>query len=286
MPPCDDLVLGAPAVAIPRSASRVLCGSDGQSYVLHLAWPSEPPPAVGYPVIYALDGNAVFGTMVETIRLRSRRADATGVVPAVVVGIGYEIDGPYDRERRARDYTPERAGGADVFRRFIEHDVKPAVQASLPIDPMRQTLFGHSLAGLFVLHTLLVTPRAFETYIAVSPSIWCDRSGLAAAIDDVESDAGQPLRDARVMLTVGEYEQVLAPWQSGDEAEDIARRRRERRMVDDARDLSVRLAGLVRHAAFDLFAGEDHASTVTVSISRSVRFCLDPRRVAASDAPR
>ncbi len=291
-----DVLRGAPPVAIPRSAVWTVRNRDGQVYELRVAWPAEPPAAPGYPVIYLLDANATFATVVETIRLRARRPDATGVVPAVVVGIAYPTDAAYDVPRRAHDFTPDRGrttiemaqgsrgrpGGADAFRRFLEDEVKPAVRAALPVDPHRQTLFGHSLGGLFVLHTLLQTPQAYDTYVAVSPSIWWDREGLAEAIDVARASAASPLRTARVLITVGEYEQELAPWQREDPSSDVARRRRERRMVDDARDLSVRLSDLVRQVAFALLPEEDHASTVTVSISKSLRFCLHP---SASERP-
>lgn len=46
------------------------------------------------------------------------------------------------------------------------------VEAVLPIDPDRQSLFGHSFGGLFVLYSLFTRPSAFTTWIAASPSIY------------------------------------------------------------------------------------------------------------------
>lgn len=54
--------------------------------------------------MYVLDGNSVFGTFVETIRLQSRRPEKTGIRPAIVVGISYPIDTPFSTER-FYDYT-------------------------------------------------------------------------------------------------------------------------------------------------------------------------------------
>lgn len=45
--------------------------------------------------MYVLDGNSLFGTMVEALRLQSRRPEKTGVVPAIIVGIGYQTEAPY-----------------------------------------------------------------------------------------------------------------------------------------------------------------------------------------------
>lgn len=69
-------------------------------------------------MIYLLDANSVFGTMVEAMRMQSRRPEKTGVVPAVIVGIGYETDAPFD-PGRYYDFTlpvppaelPERPDG-------------------------------------------------------------------------------------------------------------------------------------------------------------------------------
>lgn len=36
-------------------------------------------------------------------------------------------------------------------------------------------LAGHSYAGLFTLHVLLNYPGAFDTYIAIDPSLWWDK---------------------------------------------------------------------------------------------------------------
>jgi len=224
--------------------------------------------------------------MTEAIRLRSRRSDATGVGPAVVVGIGYFTDRPYETVRRSFDYTPvsrrdgmdagHRTGGAEQFRAFIERHVKPVVRERLPVDETRQSLFGHSLGGLFTLHTLLAAPSSFATYVAVSPSIWWDTPGLDSALVSASGRHAATLALARVLVTAGEYEQALAPWQRPDDMLDIARRRRERRMVDAAREMAERLASVTASSRFTLFAGEDHAATLSLSVSTCLRFCLAP----------
>lgn len=289
VPLSDTAGPAGPAVTIPRSAEHVVRAGDGREYRLRLAWPAEPPPPAGFPIVYVLDANAMFGTMVESLRMRSRRPDATGVEPAVIAGIAYPGDAPDERARRTYDYTPPpssepkppddgssailETGGAPAFREFIDHVVKPAAQRDLRIDPARQTLFGHSLAGRFVLHTLLTSPTSFQTYIAVSPSVWWDREALFASVDTIAQDPARPLGACRVLVTVGEYEQVLAPWQrSGSRTEEIASRRADRRMVDDARAFAARLEHVSGEVRFDELAGEDHASVVLRSINQGLRF--------------
>lgn len=249
-------------------------------------------------MIYLLDGDAIFATVAETVRMRSRRPDVTGVVPAVVVGIGPPSGEAYDRTRRLLDYTPPTpaakggkgegshpadpapTGGGDAFLSFIETEVKPEIERRLPIDRSRQTLVGHSLGGLLVLHALAWGRGAFRGYVAASPSVWwADRrilDDLPAAPDRLE---GEPA-DLRVMITVGEYEQALAPHEHASPgAAEKAARRAERRMVDDAAAAAERLSALQALGGsihFEVFPGEDHASSLLLTVHRFLRFVLAP----------
>ena len=64
-------------------------------------------------------------------------------------------------------------------------------------------------------------------------------------------------------------------------ADAIAERQERRQMVDDAREMAARLSAICGTVRFDLFPAEDHASVVPVSIGRAIRFCAEPRPVAA-----
>jgi uncharacterized protein len=283
-------------VPIPNSELRVMRSEKGGEYQIMIARPSGPAPAEGFPAIYLLDANATFGTVVEAIRLRAARPDVTGVVPTAVIGIGYDTGGPYHRERRTFDFTagppaeprladrpgdpPGATGGADEFLHFIERKLKPEIGKLVAIDPQRQSLFGHSLGGFFVLRTFLTSPGSFNNYVAASPSIWWDKRALEEGTETLsarlEGGAGSP----RVMLTVGEFEQKLSQWEIGSPtAEVTAERRRRRMMVDNTRDLAERLSHLrdprVR-VHFEEFAHEDHASAVLRTISSALRFVLAP----------
>lgn len=72
-----------------------------------------------------------------------------------------------------------QAGGAADFRRFIAEEVRPFVEARYPAAP-RSALIGESLAGLFVVDTMLEAPTLFDDYIAISPSLWWDGGRVAA----------------------------------------------------------------------------------------------------------
>ncbi len=70
------------------------------------------------------------------------------------------------------------SGGAAAFRSFLESELIPAVDKQFRTTGER-VLVGHSLAGLFVLDTLLEKPQLFKTYIASDPSLWWDDNLLA-----------------------------------------------------------------------------------------------------------
>lgn len=261
-----------PAGCMPAGGARVpvvLANSDVRGvgdYTVLVFVPPGPPPAAGWPVIYALDGASTFATMAAANAQQAGRTGANGVVPAVVVGIAYPTANGWDNGRRQADLT---APGAEVFHTFLETTLKPEIERTLPIDPRRQALFGHSLSGLFVLHALFNHPGGFQRYIATSPSIWWDDRAILRDADRFLALPSETRGDAKLLLTVGEYEQTIEPTRSDMEG---AEKLRRRRMVDNARALSQRLQQAGVDAAFVLFPQENHGSVIPAAISRAVRF--------------
>lgn len=277
-----------PEFSLPRSSVQVI-EHDQARYRLLLAWPHEPPPPAGYPIVYLLDADIAFATTVEMIRQRSRRPDATGVPPTVVAGLGLVVERPEDKTRRTFDFTPAGlvlpegepaqnvapvTGGGGRFRAWLTGDVRTIAEDGLRIDASRRTLFGHSLGGFFVLNTLFAQPSAFSTFVAASPSIWWDADGVMARADQFARTATGPAPG--VLLTAGEYEQTLAPWQPASAfTESVRDRRDRRRMVDHVVELAHRLAPLnALGGAVECvqMPGEDHASVVPLTLSHALRF--------------
>lgn len=179
---------GATVADAPSSIYRFeqwqLDAADGERhYRVQMAVPRRAPPSSGYPVLYLLDGNAAFAALTAA---QLQALDESGS-PPVLVAIGYQTELRFDTTARAYDYTPplpgeaptmdnatsgRRGGGADIFFALIEQRIKPAVRARAAVNPARQSLWGHSYGGLFVLHTLLRHPTAFQRYIAADPSFW------------------------------------------------------------------------------------------------------------------
>jgi predicted alpha/beta superfamily hydrolase len=138
---------------------------DGQRhYRLDIGIPRNPAPAAGYPVMYLLDGNNALAELQD-----SWLGELDAGTPPLLVMIGYDIQDTYDGEQRTRDYTGTTSR---AFLDLIETTIKPEVQAHYAIDLNRQTLWGHSFGGLFVVNALLERPDAFQTWIAASASLW------------------------------------------------------------------------------------------------------------------
>jgi predicted alpha/beta superfamily hydrolase/ketosteroid isomerase-like protein len=100
--------------------------------------------------------------------------------PVILVGIANterrrDLVGPTTvaEEQKAAPH----AGGAQRFRRFLREELKPAIAARYRVSS-DSAIIGESLAGLFVLETLLVEPDLFDRYIAVDPSGWWNQQAV------------------------------------------------------------------------------------------------------------
>ncbi len=143
-----------------------------------------------YPVLYLLDGGVTYQDFHHISGL-AQLGTITGVTrDVIVVGIRSvdrqnELALPTeDAELLARYPT---LGQSDRFRRFIGEELQPFVEGRFRTNG-ETALMGESLAGLFVVETLLKEPQMFDAYVAVSPSLWWDGGRLAR-------QAGAHLRD-------------------------------------------------------------------------------------------
>lgn len=172
----------APAYTMPSTEVLEIKSDDGAPYRIFVSFPKSEPPADGYPVLYILDGNASFASFAETRRL----LEYTGQGKGIVVGVGYPTEDAYDTRRTADFLFPvPTAGppaqaksepnatntGRDKFLDFLTGKLRTEIAKRYKIDTARQSLFGHSFGGLFVLHALYARPDAFQALVAASPSL-------------------------------------------------------------------------------------------------------------------
>ena len=112
--------------------------------------------------------------------------------PFIVVGIENtqrrrDLTGPTDNDDD-RKIAP-RVGGSAAFRRFIRDELMPDVRRRYRTTD-ETAIVGESLAGLFVVETLVVEPALFRTYVALDSSLWWNRRALIEAVYERAKAAG------------------------------------------------------------------------------------------------
>lgn len=141
----------------------------------------EQQPNRRWPVLYLLDGGV--DQDFPHIAGIAQHADISWTFePFILVGIQsvrrpFELTFPASDERYGERQRPN--GGSDRMRAFLREEVRPFVEARVRSSG-EDILMGESLAGLFVVETLLRAPAMFDTYIAISPSLWWNRGALPA----------------------------------------------------------------------------------------------------------
>jgi predicted alpha/beta superfamily hydrolase len=104
---------------------------------------------------------------------------------------------------------PERLiGGAGLFADRLISEILPQAEAELPFAVATRSMWGHSLAGMCVLHTLFTRPGAFDRYVAVSPSLWWGDQLLLTMESAIKPDA---LGSAELLIMLGDSERRSSP---------------------------------------------------------------------------
>ena len=173
-------------VVLSDSHTFVVSNSiTGVGYRIYVAFPpGYHSSSKRYPALYMLDGDGGFALGTQAYRLL--RVDST-MPDLLLVGIGYDLTGASRRSQRGHDLTPTRVasdtatGGSGAFLHFLVETIIPTVESHYRTDPSDRGLFGHSLGGLFALHTLFARPDVFRRYIVSSPSLWWDDAVILKA---------------------------------------------------------------------------------------------------------
>lgn len=132
------------------------------------------------PVLYMPDGGVEedFPHLTATVdRLIRERA----IPPLLVVGIENterrrDLSGPTE-VAEDRKIAP-RVGGSATFRAFVRDELMPEIARRYCIGD-DTAIIGESLAGLFIVETLLLEPSLFRRYASLSPSLWWNAERLA-----------------------------------------------------------------------------------------------------------
>lgn len=135
--------------------------------------------AAPLPVLYMPDGGHAedFPHVAETVQTL---VAAGRMPPVLLVGIENterrrDLTGPTEVESDKK--IAPRVGASAAFRQFIRTELMPYIKTTY-----RTTndtgIVGESLAGLFIVETLLLEPTLFDRYVAISPSVWWNNEAL------------------------------------------------------------------------------------------------------------
>ena len=143
------------------------------------------------PVLYMPDGG-IYEDFLHVAGLVQISSLNGTMRPFLLVGI--------ENSQRRRDLTGPTTnaedrqiapvvGGSAAFRGFIRDELMPFIAAHYRITD-EAAIVGESLAGLFVVETLLLEPDLFDTYIAFDPSLWWNDARLLERAADPAQAAG------------------------------------------------------------------------------------------------
>ena len=134
-----------------------------------------------YPVIYLLDGNSFFSTVVALVQ-QFGETDWNWILPKmIVVGI--------PSTNRRRDLTPyhveadppffdkeggKPTGGGRNFVSFMQNELIPHIDSLYQTQP-HKILIGHSFGGLNAINILANHTNLFNSFICIDPSMWWDK---------------------------------------------------------------------------------------------------------------
>jgi predicted alpha/beta superfamily hydrolase len=205
-----------PGVCIPGTETRTIKSSYvDQEYSIFVGLPdSYGDFGKTCPVVYVLDANVVFGTVVEMVRLGAAYKELPEMI---VVGIGYPLRTLMETWAPGmRDFTtidcrawyeaayaenpgfPEYAGSGQAgrFMRFLREELMCLVRSDYAANMVDQTLIGHSAGGMFGLYALFHHTDAFQRYVISSPLVqWegadfiAEEGGYAAKHSDLAATA-------------------------------------------------------------------------------------------------
>lgn len=150
-------------IGIQRT-STISSNQVGVNYSLRIYLPAGYQANTAYPIIYALDGDTNFSSMVSILDQAS--------TPVILVAIG-------GSDRRTQDYN---FPGSYTYYKFLTQELIPFIEQQYPSLKTQRTLEGHSFGGLFVGTALFLDRQGgqfFKNFIAQEGTFNVDAATLA-----------------------------------------------------------------------------------------------------------
>lgn len=163
---------------------------EEREYWVYVPEDYEQSNDIPYPVIYLLDGDMFFHSLVGISKtLASGRGNFHD--SHIIVGV-LNVDRARDmtptatilgRDGKSQFFDTPQGGGSEKFHQFLTTELRATINHAFRTNGSN-ILIGHSYAGLFTINTFLRDTQTFDTYIAIDPSLWWDNGRL---VDEAES---------------------------------------------------------------------------------------------------
>ena len=185
-------------------------GINNQNYEVYIELPASYNDSISkrYPVLYVLDGQWFFPTIIEM----RESMHYEGYLPEmIIVGIGWPDN--YHANRN-RDFFPPNSQdstlgvGAPMFLNVLKSEIMGFVNSTYRSDKKNNVLQGQSSGGAFALYALFHEPELFNSYIVSCPSLEYGDS-IFFKYEKKFSEKNQEL-NKKLFLTTSEYEQVIS----------------------------------------------------------------------------
>jgi uncharacterized protein len=157
----------------------------GERRRINVYLPPQYADTARLPVLYMPDGG-VAEDFIHVAGLVQVLVGNGSMRPFILVGI--------ENTERRRDMTgptsvaadrqiAPRVGGSAAFRTYLRTELMPLIRGRYRTTA-ETAIVGESLAGLFVVETLLLEPTLFDSYLAFDPSLWWNGGQLVRSAGD------------------------------------------------------------------------------------------------------
>lgn len=187
--PVLNTVLAQNSTVINDSVySKVL--NEQRRIRIYLPEEYKPGSDAKYDVVYILDGEIHFDDFLFIYKFAKKEKLLPPLILVAIPNINTK-----GRNSRNRNFMPEKAtgnvktGGADNFIAFLKNELIPYIDNKLPASG-DNSLFGHSLAGLFTMYVLLKEPELFTNFYCSDPAFpWNNRRIISMAEETFKNTA-------------------------------------------------------------------------------------------------
>ncbi|MBK8611849.1 MAG: alpha/beta hydrolase [Chitinophagaceae bacterium] len=155
------------------------------SFEIYVSTPSNMDTTKSYDIIYYCDANLKSGKKLR--ELIKQDIYSAKVNNTIFVGVGHI--GNFHVLRRRDFILPEFLNGDTIgssknygqtenFYQFLKIELIPKINSAYKTNPNNNSILGHSLGGLFAFYCLFKNDTLFESYYALSPSLWIDNYSI------------------------------------------------------------------------------------------------------------